>query len=47
MSLGELLRNDLRSIHAKFYEFNMHRKGGIDIDLSLLVFSEICRLNGN
>jgi hypothetical protein len=40
---GELLRNDMRSIHAKFYEFSMHRKG--DIDLSLLSFSEICRLN--
>jgi hypothetical protein len=43
VSLGELLRNDMRSIHAKFYEFSMHTKG--DIDLSLLSFSEICRLN--
>jgi hypothetical protein len=33
----------MRSIHAKFYEFIMHRKG--DIDLSLLSFSKICRLN--
>jgi hypothetical protein len=33
----------MRSIHAKFYEFIMHRKG--DIDLSLLSFSTICRLN--
>jgi hypothetical protein len=41
--LGELLRNDMRSIHAKFYEFSIHRKG--DIDLSLFSFSEICRLN--
>jgi hypothetical protein len=41
--LGEILRNDIKRIHAKFYEFSMHRKG--DIDLSLLSFSEICRLN--
>jgi hypothetical protein len=41
--LGELLRNDMRSMHAKFYEFIMHIKG--DIDLSLLSFSKICRLN--
>jgi hypothetical protein len=32
--LGEIFRNDMRSMHAKFYEFIMHRKG--DIDLSLL-----------
>jgi hypothetical protein len=41
--LGELLSNDMRSMHAKFYEFIMHIKG--DIDLSLLSFSKICRLN--
>jgi hypothetical protein len=41
--LGELLRNDMRSMQAKFYEFIMHRKG--DIDLSLFSFSKICRLN--
>jgi hypothetical protein len=33
----------MRSIHAKFYEFSMHRKG--DIDLSLFSFSKVCRLN--
>jgi hypothetical protein len=42
-SLGKLLRNDMRSMHAKFYEFIMHIKG--DIDLSLLSFSKFCRLN--
>jgi hypothetical protein len=41
--LGELLWNDTMSMHVKFYEFIMHRKG--DIDLSLLLFSKICRLN--
>jgi hypothetical protein len=40
--LGEILRNDMRSEHAMFYEFIMHRKG--DIDLSLFSFSEICGL---
>jgi hypothetical protein len=33
----------MRSMHAKFYEFIVHIKG--DIDLSLLSFSKICRLN--
>jgi hypothetical protein len=32
----------MRSEHAMFYEFIMHRKG--DIDLSLFSFSEICGL---
>jgi hypothetical protein len=41
--LIEILRNDMRSMHDKFYEFIVHRKG--DIDLSLLSFSIICRLN--
>jgi hypothetical protein len=40
--LGEIFSNDMGSMHTKFYEFIMHRKG--DIDLSLLSFSEICRL---
>jgi hypothetical protein len=40
--LGAIFSNDMRSIHATFYEFIMHRKG--DIDLSLFLFSEICRL---
>jgi hypothetical protein len=33
--LGDLLRK--RSMHAKFYEFIMHREG--DIDLSFISFS--------
>jgi hypothetical protein len=33
----------MRSVHAKFYEFIMHIKG--DIELLLLSFSKICRLN--
>jgi hypothetical protein len=41
--LGDILRNEMRSMHVKFYEFIMHRKG--DIDLLLLSFSKICRLN--
>jgi hypothetical protein len=41
--LGEILSNDMRGMHAKFYEFIMHIKG--DIDLSLLSFSKLCRLN--
>jgi hypothetical protein len=32
----------MRRMHAKFYEFIMHRR---DIDLSLLSFSKSCRLN--
>jgi hypothetical protein len=43
VSLGELLMNDMRSMHAMFYEFIMHIKG--DIDLSLLSFSKIYKLN--
>jgi hypothetical protein len=41
--LGELLSNDMRSMNAKFYEFIKHISG--DIDLSLLSFSKICRVN--
>jgi hypothetical protein len=40
--LGEIFRNDMGNMYAKFYEFIMHIKG--DIDLSLFSFSEICRL---
>jgi hypothetical protein len=40
--LGDLLRNCM-SVHAKFYEFIIYKKG--DIDLSLLSFFKICRLN--
>jgi hypothetical protein len=28
---GEHLRNEMRSMHAKFYEFIMHIKGDIDL----------------
>jgi hypothetical protein len=42
-NFGEILINDMKSIHAKFYEFIVHRK--LDIDLQLFSFSEICRLN--
>jgi hypothetical protein len=31
MPLGEFLRNDMRRITAKFYEFIMNRKGDIDL----------------
>jgi hypothetical protein len=37
------IESDIRSMHAKFYKFIMHKK--VDIDLSLLSFSKICRLN--
>jgi hypothetical protein len=40
---GEILRNDMGSIHVKFYEFIMHIKE--DIDLLFLSFFKICRLN--
>jgi hypothetical protein len=30
VALGELLRNDMRSMHANYYEFIMHRRGDID-----------------
>jgi hypothetical protein len=40
--LGHLFRNDMGSMSVKFNEFSMHRKW--DIDLSLFLFSEICRL---
>jgi hypothetical protein len=42
MPLGELFRNDMRRMHAKFNEFSMHRKG--DINLSLFFFSKICTM---
>jgi hypothetical protein len=31
VQLGYILSNDMRSIHAKFYEFIVHRKGDIDL----------------
>jgi hypothetical protein len=40
--LDEHLWDDMRSLHAEFHEFIMHRKG--DIDLSLFSFCKICRL---
>jgi hypothetical protein len=42
ITLIDIFRNDMGSMHAKFYKFSMHRKG--DIDLSLFSFSKICRL---
>jgi hypothetical protein len=39
MPLGEQIRDDTRSAHAKFHKLSMHRKE--DIDLSLFLFSEI------
>jgi hypothetical protein len=45
VSLGELLRNDMSSMHGRIYEFIMHIKGYID--LSLISFSKIYRLNRN
>jgi hypothetical protein len=43
MPLGGLISNDMWSMNPTFYEFSMHMQG--DIDLSLLSFYEICRLN--
>jgi hypothetical protein len=31
VSFGDLLRNDMRSTYANFYEFIMHIKGDIDL----------------
>jgi hypothetical protein len=31
VSLGELFRNNVESMHAKCYEFIMHIKGDIDL----------------
>jgi hypothetical protein len=42
MPLGEMVRDDMRSVHDKFHEFSMHKKG--DINLSLISFSEICTM---
>jgi hypothetical protein len=42
MPLGEQIRDDVRSMHANFHEFSMHRKG--DMNLSLFSFSEICTM---
>jgi hypothetical protein len=39
MPLGDLSRNDMWSMHAKFYEFSMHNK--CDINLPLFSFSEL------
>jgi hypothetical protein len=39
MSLGEHIRDHMRSIHAKFHEFGIHRKVGMN--LSLFSFYEI------
>jgi hypothetical protein len=29
--LGYLFKNDMESMHVKYYEFIMHRKGDIDL----------------
>jgi hypothetical protein len=42
MPLGDHIRDDIRSMHAKFCEFIMHIKE--DMNLSLFSFSEICRM---
>jgi hypothetical protein len=42
MPLGERIMDDMRSVHDKFHEFSMYRKG--DINLSLIFFSEICTM---
>jgi hypothetical protein len=42
MSLDEKIRNDIRSSHAKFQEFIMHRDE--DMNLSLFSFYEFCTL---
>jgi hypothetical protein len=31
VSLGDLLRNDMRNMHSKYCEFIMHIKGDIDL----------------
>jgi hypothetical protein len=31
VKFGEIWRNDMRSMHAKFYEFIMHIIGDIDL----------------
>jgi hypothetical protein len=40
--LAKHLLDDMRSLHAEFHEFIMHKKE--DVDLSLFSFSKICRL---
>jgi hypothetical protein len=39
---GDLMGNDMKSLHAKFCEFTIHIKG--DMNLSLFLFSEFCPL---
>jgi hypothetical protein len=39
---GDLMGNDMKSLHAKFCEFTIHIKG--DMNLSLFLFSEFCTL---
>jgi hypothetical protein len=41
--LVELFRNDMKSLHAKFGEFSMHRNE--DIILSLFSVPEFCTLD--
>jgi hypothetical protein len=42
MSLGEQIRDDIWSLHAKFHEFRKHRDEYMN--LSLFSFSEFCTL---
>jgi hypothetical protein len=43
MALGEHIGDDMRSEHAKFHEFSMHRNR--DINLSLFFFSKFVQRN--
>jgi hypothetical protein len=42
MPLGEHIRNNMKSMHAKFHEFRMYKDA--DMNLSLFSFSEFCTL---
>jgi hypothetical protein len=42
MPLGEHIRNGMKSMHAKFHEFSMHKD--VDMNLSLFLLSEFCTL---
>jgi hypothetical protein len=42
MPLGEQIRDDIWTLHAKFHKFRKHRGG--DTNLSSFSFSEFCTL---
>jgi hypothetical protein len=42
MPLGEIIRNEMRTMYVKFHEFSMHKNE--DMNLSLYSFSEFCRM---